>query len=117
MTEFPSSMTEILELLSRGSLTKVHLRLSRRTYAIITRQRARLDGVFAEASTGQLAPYGKIAKEHYDAIIDVNVKGLLFIIQKALALMRDGGAIILNASTNSSKGPAAWSVYSAAKAA
>jgi len=88
-----------------------------RLFAQIKREKGRLDVVFANAGTAQLAPFGKITEEHYDAIFDVNVKGLLFTVQKALALMRDGGAIILNASINSSKGPAAWSVYSATKAA
>src|SRR5207302_7123447 len=58
-----------------------------------------------------------ITEEHYDAIFDVNVKGLLFTVQKALALLPDGGAIILNASIVASKGYAEWSVYSATKAA
>ena len=88
-----------------------------RLFAQIKRERGRLDIVFANAGTAQLAPFGKITEEHYDAIFNVNVKGLLFTVQKALALMPDGGAIILNASIFGSKGPADWSVYSATKAA
>jgi len=49
--------------------------------------------------------------KHYDAIFTVNVKGVLFTVQKALALMPDGGSIILNASIFGSKGPEGWSVY------
>src|SRR5262249_41456578 len=67
-----------------------------RLFAQIKREKGRLDIVFANSGTAQLAPLGKITEEHYDAIFDVNVKGLLFTVQKALALMPDGGAIILN---------------------
>jgi NAD(P)-dependent dehydrogenase (short-subunit alcohol dehydrogenase family) len=63
--------------------------------------------VFANAGTAQLAPLDKITEEHYDAIFNVNVKGLVFTVQKALARMPDGGSIILNASIFGSQGPAA----------
>jgi NAD(P)-dependent dehydrogenase (short-subunit alcohol dehydrogenase family) len=88
-----------------------------RLFAQIKREKGRLDVVFANAGTAQLVRLGKITEEHYDAIFDVNVKGLLFTVQKALALLPDGGAIILNASIVASKGYAEWSVYSATKAA
>jgi NAD(P)-dependent dehydrogenase (short-subunit alcohol dehydrogenase family) len=88
-----------------------------RLFAQIKREKGRLDIVFANAGTAQLAPLGKITEEHYDSIFDVNVKGLLFTVQKALALMPDGGSIILNASIVASKGLPEWSVYSATKAA
>src|SRR2546427_5127435 len=55
--------------------------------------------------------------EHYDSIFDINVKGLLFTVQKALPLMPDGASIILNASIVASKGFSSNSVYSATKAA
>ena len=60
---------------------------------------------------------GKITEEHYDALFTINVKGLLFTVQKALPLMPDGASIILNASIVASKGLPEWSVYSATKAA
>jgi NAD(P)-dependent dehydrogenase (short-subunit alcohol dehydrogenase family) len=88
-----------------------------RLFAQIKREKGRLDIVFANAGTAQLASLDKITEEHYDAIFNVNVKGLVFTVQKALALMRDGGSIILNASIFGSQGPAEWSVYSATKAA
>ncbi len=73
--------------------------------------------MFANAGVATYAPFGKITEEHYDSIFDINVKGLLFTVQKALSLMPDGGSIILNASIVASKGLPANSVYSATKAA
>jgi NAD(P)-dependent dehydrogenase (short-subunit alcohol dehydrogenase family) len=63
------------------------------------------------------APIGKITEELYDSIFDINVKGVLFTVQKALPLMPDGASIVLNASIVGSKGFPANSVYSATKAA
>jgi NAD(P)-dependent dehydrogenase (short-subunit alcohol dehydrogenase family) len=62
-------------------------------------------------------PLGKITEELYDSIFNINVKGLLFTVQKALPLMPEGASIILNASIVASKGMPAWSIYSATKAA
>src|SRR5204863_1138609 len=63
------------------------------------------------------AHLGTITEELYDSIFDINVKGLLFTVQKALTLMPDGASIILNSSVVGSKGFTANSVYSATKAA
>jgi NAD(P)-dependent dehydrogenase (short-subunit alcohol dehydrogenase family) len=73
--------------------------------------------VFANAGTAEFAPLGSITEEHFDRIFNSNVKGVLFTVQKALPLLRDGGSIILNASIVASKGLTANSVYSATKAA
>jgi NAD(P)-dependent dehydrogenase (short-subunit alcohol dehydrogenase family) len=88
-----------------------------RLFAQITREKGKLDIVFANAGVAQYAPFGKISEEHYDAIFNVNVKGLLFTVQKALPLLPDGASIILNASIVASKGLSSNSVYSATKAA
>jgi NAD(P)-dependent dehydrogenase (short-subunit alcohol dehydrogenase family) len=58
----------------------------------------------------QLAPFGEITEEHYDTIFTINVKGLLFTVQKALPLLPDGASIILNASIVARKGLPANSV-------
>ncbi len=86
-------------------------------YARIKQDKGRVDVVFANAGGGEFAPLGSITEEHFDKTFDTNVKGLLFTVQKALPLMPDGGSIILNASIVSIKGMAAFSVYSATKAA
>lgn len=88
-----------------------------RLFAQIQREKGRLDIVFANAGVAKFAPLGTITEEFYDSIFDVNVKGLLFTVQKALPLMPEGGSIIVNASVVASKGLPANSVYSATKAA
>src|SRR2546426_2191098 len=88
-----------------------------RLFAHIKREKGRLDIVFANAGVAKYAPFGKITEELYDSIFDINVKGLLFTVQKALPLLPDGASIILNASIVASKGLPTNSVYSATKAA
>jgi NAD(P)-dependent dehydrogenase (short-subunit alcohol dehydrogenase family) len=88
-----------------------------RLFAQIKREKGRLDIVFANAGVATYSPLGEITEEHYDSIFNINVKGLLFTVQKALPLMPDGASVILNASIVASKGLPANSVYSATKAA
>src|SRR5713226_6400581 len=86
-------------------------------FATVKKEKGKLDIVFANAGTGQFAPLGQITEEHFDKQFDVNVKGLLFTVQKALPLLQDGGSIVLNASIVSITGSPSLSVYSATKAA
>jgi NAD(P)-dependent dehydrogenase (short-subunit alcohol dehydrogenase family) len=88
-----------------------------RLFAQIQRDKGRLDVVFANAGVAKYAALGAISPEFYESIFDINVKGLLFTVQKALPLMPDGASIILNASIVASKGLSANSIYSATKAA
>ena len=88
-----------------------------RLYATIGEEKGKLDIVFANAGTGAFGPIGQITEQDFDKQFDVNVKGLLFTVQKALPLLRDGGSIVLNASIVSITGSPALSVYSATKAA
>jgi NAD(P)-dependent dehydrogenase (short-subunit alcohol dehydrogenase family) len=88
-----------------------------RLFAQIKREKGKLDIVFANAGVAEVSPLGKITEEHYDSIFNINVKGVVFTVQKALPLMPDGASIILNASIVASKGLSANSVYSATKAA
>jgi len=88
-----------------------------RLFEQIRREKGKLDIVFANAGFAKYGHFGEISEELYDSIFDVNVKGLLFTVQKALPLMPDGATIILNASIVGSKGLPSNSVYSATKAA
>lgn len=88
-----------------------------RLFAQITREKAKLDIVFANAGVAKFASLGEITEAIYDSMFDINVKGLLFTVQKALPLLADGASIILNASIVGSKGFSSNSVYSATKAA
>jgi NAD(P)-dependent dehydrogenase (short-subunit alcohol dehydrogenase family) len=84
-------------------------------FARMKREKGRLDVVFANARVAKYAPFG--SKEFYESLFNINVKGLLFTVQKTLPLLADGSSIILNASVVGSKGLPANSVYSATKAA
>jgi NAD(P)-dependent dehydrogenase (short-subunit alcohol dehydrogenase family) len=88
-----------------------------RLYAAVKQQKGHIDILFANAGLGDFAPLGSITEAHYDKTFDVNVKGVLFTVQKALPLLVNGASVILNASIVSIKGMPAFSVYSATKAA
>jgi NAD(P)-dependent dehydrogenase (short-subunit alcohol dehydrogenase family) len=77
----------------------------------------RIDIVFANAGGGSLLPLGQITEAQVDDTFGRNVKGVIFTVQKALPLMGRGGSIILTGSTAGSRGTAAFSIYSASKAA
>jgi NAD(P)-dependent dehydrogenase (short-subunit alcohol dehydrogenase family) len=88
-------------------------------YATVKEQKGRIDILFANAGVGEFAPLGAITEAHFDKTFGINVKGLLFTVQKALPLFQygGGGSIILNASIAASKGFETSTVYSATKAA
>ncbi|CAF0807649.1 unnamed protein product [Didymodactylos carnosus] len=86
-------------------------------YDIIKKQKGRLDILFANAGITHTGSLGSITDKDFDAVFNVNVKGVLFTVQKALPIFVDGGSIILTGSVASCKGNPAMSVYSATKAA
>jgi NAD(P)-dependent dehydrogenase (short-subunit alcohol dehydrogenase family) len=88
-----------------------------RIFAKVETANGRIDILFANAGLGDMQPIGSITEASFDLIFDVNVKGTLFTVQKALSLMKAGGSIILTGSTTGSMGTPAFSVYSASKAA
>jgi len=88
-----------------------------RLYDVVKREKGHIDVLFVNAGIAVRAALGEITEEHFDREVGINVKGALFTVQKALPLLRDGSAIILNASVVASKGFPALSVYSATKAA
>ena len=88
-----------------------------RLYDAVREQHSQIDVVFANAGGGTMVPLGAITEEEYQTTFDTNVKGVLFTVQKALPLLKDGASIILTGSTTSISGTPAFSVYSATKAA
>jgi len=88
-----------------------------RLFVQIKKEKGKIDIVFANAGVARYAPLGTITEDFFDSIFDINVKGVLFTVQKSLPLLRDGGSIILNASIVATKGLSSNSVYSATKAA
>jgi NAD(P)-dependent dehydrogenase (short-subunit alcohol dehydrogenase family) len=88
-----------------------------RLYETVKQEKGRIDVLFASAGTGEPAPIGAISEEHFDKTFDLNVRGTLFTVQKALPLFSKGGSIILNGSIASVKGFPTMGVYSASKAA
>jgi len=89
-----------------------------RLFAIVKKEKGRIDVLFASAGYGEISnPLGSITEKGFDDTFNVNVRGTLFTVQKALPLMKDGGSIILNSSIAGVKGFPGTSVYSASKAA
>jgi NAD(P)-dependent dehydrogenase (short-subunit alcohol dehydrogenase family) len=107
---------------SNGKITGVRADASSledldRLYDAVQQKHSHIDVLFANAGGGEFGALGAITEEHFDKTFATNVKGVLFTVQKALPLLRDGGAIVLTSSTTSVSGTPAFSVYSATKAA
>ncbi len=88
-----------------------------RLYATVRREAGVIDILFANAGGGEFLPLSDVTEEHFDKTFGGNVKGVLFTVQRALPLLREGSSIILTGSNVSTKGVAAFSVYAATKAA
>ncbi len=86
-------------------------------YERIERDHGRIDVVFANAGIHKPAPLESFDEAEFNATFDVNVKGVVFTVQKALPLMTQGGAIVLNGSIAGSKAYPDQSLYNASKAA
>ncbi|KIG10805.1 SDR family NAD(P)-dependent oxidoreductase [Caballeronia concitans] len=117
--ELDAAVAAIREI---GNVTGVRVDSSRldqlsALYEQIRGEKGRLDVLFANAGGGSMVPLGEITEEHYHDTFDRNVKGTLFTVQKALPLLSRGASVILAGSTVTIEGTAAFSVYSASKAA
>src|ERR1700726_4381624 len=88
-----------------------------RLFDTVKREKGKIDVLFASAGKGEAVPLGEITEQHFDAAFDLNVRGTLFTVQKALPLFNDGGSIIMTGSNASVKGFPGWGVYAASKLA
>ncbi|MBX3072817.1 SDR family oxidoreductase [Candidatus Obscuribacterales bacterium] len=86
-------------------------------FETIKAEKGKIDVLFASAGFGEFQAIGSITEEHFDKTFNLNVRGTLFTVQKALPLMPDGASIIMNGSVANLKGMPAFSVYNASKAA
>ena len=66
-----------------------------RIYATIKAKVRHIDVLAVNAGYYEFGRFGEITEEHFDKLFDINVKGALFTVQRALPLLNDGGAIIL----------------------
>ena len=88
-----------------------------RLFETVKREKGKIDVLYASAGTGEAVPLGEITEQHFDAAFDLNVRGTLFTVQKALPLFNDGGSIFMTGSNASVKGSPGFGVYAASKAA
>ncbi len=88
-----------------------------RLYDTVKASAGRVDVLFVNAGGGSMLPLGAITEAHYAETFDRNVRGVVFTVQQALPLLVDGASVILLGSTAGSEGTAAFSIYSASKAA
>jgi NAD(P)-dependent dehydrogenase (short-subunit alcohol dehydrogenase family) len=88
-----------------------------RLFSVVKDRKGRIDILFANAGVAEGAPLGEITEEHFDRHFNINVKGVVFTVQKALPLLSEGASVILSSSIVGSKGLPNRSVYSATKAA
>ena len=88
-----------------------------RLYAAVKAERGSLDIIFANAGGGSQLKLGEITAAHIDETFDINVKGMILTVQKALPLMGEGGSIVLTGSSAGTTGAPGFSAYSASKAA
>ncbi|MEU9383586.1 SDR family oxidoreductase [Streptomyces sp. NPDC048279] len=88
-----------------------------RLYAAVAERGRSVDVLFANAGGGEFATLEQVTEEHFDATFDINVRGMLFTVQKAVPFLSDGASVILTGSTAATSGGAAFGVYAASKAA
>lgn len=88
-----------------------------RLYSIVKEQKGHIDILFANAGIVEFAALGEITEEHFDKVFNINVKGVVFTVQKALPLLKDDSSVVINGSTVSVLGQPALNIYAATKAA
>lgn len=116
-TELDAAVKEVGENIRGVQGDVSNLKDLDRLFATIKEEKGTLDVVFANAGWGEFLPLESITEEHFDKTFAINVKGVAFTVQKALPLLKDGGAVVINASMVSVLGQPAFSIYAATKAA
>ena len=87
-----------------------------RLFDMVKQEKGAVDVLWTSAGTGKQRRLGEITEQHFDATFELNARGTLFTVQKALPLFNDGGSIFMTGSIASVKGFPFWSVYAASKA-
>jgi NAD(P)-dependent dehydrogenase (short-subunit alcohol dehydrogenase family) len=77
----------------------------------------KLDILFLNAGIAQLAPFAAVTESFYDEHMNVNVKGVVFTLQKLLPLLGSGSSVIVNTSVADQRAAPMMSIYSATKGA
>jgi NAD(P)-dependent dehydrogenase (short-subunit alcohol dehydrogenase family) len=88
-----------------------------RLYETVKKTKGKIDVLFASAGTGEFVGLADVTPEHFDNTFDLNVRGTLFTVKKALPLLNDRASIVMNGSIAGSKGIPLFGVYNASKAA
>jgi NAD(P)-dependent dehydrogenase (short-subunit alcohol dehydrogenase family) len=88
-----------------------------RLFAIVKEKSGALDILVTSSGTSEYATLESTTEEHFDKLFDLNVRGMVFTVQRAIKLMASGGSIVLVGSIAGSKGTAGYGSYSATKAA
>jgi NAD(P)-dependent dehydrogenase (short-subunit alcohol dehydrogenase family) len=85
--ELDNAVSEIGKNISNGIQSDVSILADLdRSFDVVKDQKGHIDILFANAGIIQFAPLGKISEEHFDKLFNINVKGLLFAVQKALPI-------------------------------
>ncbi len=87
-----------------------------RLYDTVRREKGAIDVLWASAGMGEQGILGEITEEQFDAAFQLNARGTLFTVQKALPLLNDGASILMTGSNASLRGFPGWSVYAGSKA-
>jgi NAD(P)-dependent dehydrogenase (short-subunit alcohol dehydrogenase family) len=116
-----STLDEAVKLIGRNvtgvQADSANLNDLDRLFDTVKREKGKIDILYASAGMGEAVPLGEITEQHFDAAFNLNTRGTLFTVQKALPLFNDGGSIIMTGSVASVKGFPGFGVYSASKAA
>ena len=85
--------------------------------ATIRERFGKIDALFVNAGVGKFVPFDQVSEAFFDEVMNINLKGVFFTVQKALPLPAAGAGVVLNASINAHKGMPGTTVYGASKAA